>query len=448
MSIVSAIIRKTSRYAFSVCAVGLLLAACGQQREVLPSQAAALSVFSRPPSQHGYRIVYKFQGNIYAQQDGLFPESNLIAVKDNLYGTTAQGGLLNDYSACGDIRFFSGCGTVFELNASGTESVLYRFAGGSDGFFPTAGLLNIDGTLYGTTSAGGTPPCTKVNGLLCGTVFSISAAGRERVLHVFASRPDGAEPSANLIAVNSIIYGVTERGGPFRGCVRQRGCGVVFRVSPSGRERVLYAFKGTKDGAFPAGSLLSLRGTLYGVTSAGGLGRCGTVFKISASGNESIVHDFDRSGDGCRPTGGLVAIGAALYGVTAYGGGAACNCGTIFKLQTNGSEKVIYRFRGGADGRVPAAGLVALKGAFYGTTAEGGNRGCSLPQGCGTIFKVSPSGAEQILHAFQGGADGVNPEAQLLAFHGTLYGTTQEGGDNYCGYSGFYSCGTVFSIMP
>jgi uncharacterized repeat protein (TIGR03803 family) len=402
---------------------------------------------SRPPSHHGYRILYKFQGNIYSQRDGIFPGGNLIAVKDRLYGTTAEGGDLN-YSLCGDERFFSGCGTVFEVNTSGEEQVLYRFVGGNDGFFPTAGLLNLDGTLYGTTSAGGGLPCKKLYGRLCGTVFSIGATGQERVLHVFAGRPDGAAPSASLIAVNGSIYGTTERGGTFRGCIRQGGCGVAFQVSPSGSERVVYAFKGGKDGAFPAGPLLSVHGTLYGVTSDGGLGRCGTVFKMSASGTESIVHSFNASGDGCRPTGALVAIGAVLYGVTAYGGGAACDCGIVFKLHTTGVENVIYRFRGGTDGEVPLAGLVALKGALYGTTVQGGRGGCSSSQGCGTVFKVTTSGAERVLYAFQGGTDGVHPEAGLLAFRGTLYGTTAEGGDNYCGYSEFYSCGTVFGIMP
>jgi uncharacterized repeat protein (TIGR03803 family) len=211
---------------------------------------------------------------------------------------------------------------------------------------------------------------------------------------------------------------------------------------------VVYAFKTSKDGAFPSGPLLSVHGTLYGTTSGGGSGRCGTVFKVSTSGNESIVHAFSISGDGCNPAGGLAEINGVLYGVTSYDAGNRCKCGAVFKLTTNGAEKVIYRFKGGTDGECcPFSGLIAFKGALYGTTGSGGV-GCSAFHGCGTVFKVTTSGLEQVLYAFHGGTDGAGPQAGLLALKGALYGTTAGGGGYSCGYGGSLSCGTVFKILP
>jgi len=437
-----------TRYALCSCVATALLASCGQQHASLPPQAQpAISLSSQPLAGNGYQVLYRFQGNSNSQGDGDDPQSSLIAVKDRLYGTTVIGGDQN-FSACGASEFFAGCGTVFEVSTSGKERVLYRFAGGSDGFFPLAGLLNVNGTLYGTTSAGGGIPCKKDYGLTCGTVFALSLSGQERVLHRFAGPPDGAEPSANLIALNGTLYGTTPNGGSVsNGCDRSAGCGVVFQVSPSGTERVVYAFKGGKDGAFPSGPLFSLHGTLYGMTS-GGDHSCGTVFKVSTSGSESVVHNFGGSGDGCRPVGGLVAINGILYGMTAYDiGGGACDCGTVFALSTAGRENVIYSFQGGEDGRVPIAGLIALKGALYGTTPQGGD-GCSASLGCGTVFTITTSGFEQVLYAFKGGDDGALPEAGLYALRGTLYGTTAGGGGYSCGYASSEDCGTVFKILP
>jgi uncharacterized repeat protein (TIGR03803 family) len=108
------------------------------------------------------------------------------------------------------------------------------------------------------------------------------------------------------------------------------------------------------------------------------------------------------------------------------------------------------RFDGWADrlynGRVPIAGLIAFKGALYGTTPQGGG-GCSASQGCGAVFKITTSGAEQVLYAFEGGTDGASPQAASYAYRGTLYGTTAGGGGYSCGYASSESCGTVFKYI-
>lgn len=397
-----------SRSACVLFAEAALLAACGgSQSPIGALRAIPQYTVSSQLSRGGYQVLYRFQGDSNGQLDGDSPRANLIAVKNQLYGTTAEGGEYN-YSGCGAGKFFSGCGTVFAVSASGQERVLYRFAGGSDGYWPNAGLLALNGTLYGTTVSGGGLHCKKGYYGSCGTVFALSPSGQEEVLHRFTGPPDGARPAASLIAVDGTLYGTTVGGGALRaGCRRHGGCGVVFSVTPAGIERVVYAFKAARDGSAPSGPLLSVHGTLYGVTIAGGSGKCGTVFKLSTSGEERIVHTFNGSGDGCNPVGGLVAIDGGLYGITHYDiDGGVCDCGTVFKLTATGAESVIYRFAGGSDGTQPAAGLIAFKGALYGTTALGG-RGCIGSQGCGTVFKVTTSGAERVLHAFEGDSDGV-----------------------------------------
>ncbi|MGB6519222.1 MAG: choice-of-anchor tandem repeat GloVer-containing protein [Candidatus Cybelea sp.] len=437
-----------SRYAVGFFVTAAMLAGCGGSQPPVaapPPAYAGSSHFSQPGSTNGYQLLYAFRGNRNSNLGGDLPYSSLIAVKNRLYGTTIKGGNLN-YSACGRGKFFAGCGTVFEVSASGKERVLYRFAGGSDGFFPYAGLLALNGTLYGTTSDGGGVPCKRHGS--CGTVFSLSLSGQERVLHRFSGSPDGAVPSTNLIAVNGALYGTTSNGGSLRGgCARNHGCGVIFAVSPSGSERVIYTFKGSKGGAYPSGPLLVTHGMLYGMTRNGGSGRCGTVFKVSTSGKESIVHSFTVSRGACYPTGGLAAIDGVLYGLTAYGGGSACACGAVFKMTTTGAAKVIYGFEGGSDGSAPLAGLIAFNGALYGTTPEGGG-GCSASRGCGTVFRVTTTGVEEVLYAFKGGSDGALPAAALSTLGGVLYGTTSGGGGDSCGYASSESCGTVFKISP
>ena len=135
---------------------------------------------------------------------------------------------------------------------SQTESVLHRFAGGSDGASPLAGLTNVGGTLYGTTGGEG-------DASDYGTVFKITTSGTESVLHRFAGGSDGASPYAGLTNVGGTLYGTTEGGGASDN-------GTVFRITTSGKEKVLYSFAGGNDGAYPQAGLTNVGGTLYGTT--------------------------------------------------------------------------------------------------------------------------------------------------------------------------------------
>lgn len=327
-------------------------------------------------------------------------------------------------------------------------SVLYRFCSKqncSDGRWPNAGLISdVAGNLYGTTSAGGAT--CRLYG--CGAVFKVAPDGTETVLHAFTAENDGSGPYGSLIAdANGNLYGTTATGGS-DGCGGiDYGCGTLFRVSAAGKEKVVYAFGGGSDGAYPmAGVVADKKGNLYGTTSDGGggtqcivqFGGCGTVFRIDRKGHETVLYAFSGGSDGANPLAGLIIDKAGnLFGTTAYGGNtSACNqgaspgCGTVFEIAADGTEKTLYAFNGGDDGWSPVASLSEDKdGNLYGTTEAGGSTTACNGVGCGIVFKVAPDGTETILYNFTGGNDGAHPAAGVLRDkRGNLYGTTLAGG--------------------
>jgi uncharacterized repeat protein (TIGR03803 family) len=240
-------------------------------------------------------------------------------------------------------------------------SVLCSFGAASgDGYRPEGGLTNVGGTLYGTTYLGG------ANGF--GTVFKITKSGTESVLYNFAGPRDGdgSQPIAGLTNVGGTLYGTTYDGGGGY-CYYDSGCGTLFSVTTSGTERVLYRFAGGSDGASPEGGLTNMAGTLYGTTSGGGASGGGTVFKVSTSGTYNQLYSFAGGSDGWNPEAGLTKMDGVLYGTT-YSGGAN-NYGVIFAVLKQGSEYVLYSFAGGYDGSNPFAGMIDVNGTLYGTTA-------------------------------------------------------------------------------
>jgi len=319
-----------------------------------------------------------------------------------------------------------------------TEAVVYSFRGYPiDGATPVAGVIGVDGTLYGTTSSGGT------NSLDGGTVFSLNpATGTETVLHSFCTPEceDGANPEAGLTDVKGTLYSTTEGGGSYDD-------GTVFSVDPAtGAETVLYDFYeyGNGDAYYPLAGLIHSGDLLYGTTVGGGYaGNSGTVFSVNPrTGTEVVRYDFcSQEGcyDGERPIAGLIDVNGTLYGTT-VNGGTHDNRGTVFSLDPKTrSETVVYSFCAQlycADGEEPYAGLVSAKGTgtLYGTTYYGGT------YGRGTVFSVDPAtGLETVLHSFaSSGPDGEYPDAGLVEEGGKLYGTTTEGGAD--------GGGTIFSI--
>jgi uncharacterized repeat protein (TIGR03803 family) len=305
------------------------------------------------------------------------PDSELIDIKGTLYGTTVGGGKFGD-------------GTVYSISTTGSEHVLHTFRGGSDGANPAAALIDVNGTLYGTTQRGGeTGLCQGYTDALgCGTVYSITTAGKEKVLHRFGSGSDGMWPEAPLTDVNGTLYGTTVFGGG-SGCYYSIGCGTVFSVNLKGSETILYSFKGASDGWYPRGSLIDVRDTLFGTTLYGGWSGChngcGSVYRVSLSGKAKVLHRFGKGSDGASPYAGLVNVNNTLYGTTAAGGGPGSG-GTIYSITPSGSEKVIYKLSG-YEAKYPEAPLLNVDGKFYSTTAGGGN---GSGQGYGTVFVLTP----------------------------------------------------------
>jgi uncharacterized repeat protein (TIGR03803 family) len=325
--------------------------------------------------------------------DGARPFSNLIMdAVGNLYGTTGQGGA----SGAG----ISGFGTVFKLDTSGNETVLYNFTGGGDGAIPGAGVIrDARGNLYGTTAVGGASPSVIHGGPGLGTVVKLDPAGNETVLHSFMGF-DGDYPVAGLIMdAAGNLYGTTSSGGSFRPCVTNTGspfgCGLVFKLDPSGNETVLYNFTGGSDGFGPGAALtMDGAGNLYGTAFRGGIpggaaapcpSGCGTVFKIDPSGNFSVLHTFTGSSDGSNPTGALIMdSGGNLYGTTSDNDNLPGFFGTVFKLDSVGNHSILHSFTGGSDGSEPRGDLIMdTAGNLYGTTSVGGSFGG------GTVFKLT-----------------------------------------------------------
>ncbi len=351
----------TNRYALSLSAAAALLAGCGESQPPLSVSAAVLAP-QQSLTGHAYNILHEF-GN--SAGDGTNPYAGLIVVKGTLYGTTLSGGSNNS-------------GTVFAITKTGEETVLHSFGGSEfsssgDGAQPAAGLIDVNGTLYGTTYAGGAHLC---GGVTCGTVFGITTSGTEKVLYSFGKEVrDGVYPEAALLDVGGTLYGTTSQGGKY-------GRGTVFIISTTGKERVLYSFgaSGYHDGTDPSSALIDAGGTLYGTTEKGGDGASGTVFSITKFGRENLVYSFNGS-DGSQPIAGLIDVKGVLYGTTFMGG--VKNVGAVFSVTTSGEEKVLHSFRAGG-GKNPYAGLVEADGTLYGTTYG------SIYEHHGNVFSLNP----------------------------------------------------------
>jgi uncharacterized repeat protein (TIGR03803 family) len=406
-------------------------ACCTRLRTANFALALAALVLSLVPAAQVVRaqtftVLHSFQGT-----DGLGPNGDLVLdSKGNLYGTTSDGGATG------------GTGTVFKLDKNGRLTILHHFSDGADGGSPLAGVVrDAAGNLYGTTESGGTYGA--------GVVFKLDAKGHETVLHSFAAGRDGASPwSPVVLDAAGNVYGTTYYGGRGNCDGTGRGCGVVFKVSPTGQETLLYRFAPSGDGRNPtAGLLWGPSGTLYGTTFAGGSGQ-GTVFKVNRRRKESVVYQFGGMPDGAFPQAGLIWDAQGnLYGATEEGG--TCyfgECGTIFRIEPDGHETVLYKFSGYGDGHQPLDRLVLDKaGNLYGTTDLGGDLKCGQALGCGVVFRLRlRDGKFTVLHTFKGKPDGSYPSQGLvLDESGNLYGAATLGGR-----SSGYGNGTVFKIKP
>lgn len=314
-------------------------------------------------------------------------------------------------------------------------------------------LLGIAATAGLTACGGGYGSSSNGNKLLPATSqlhASKVPSSSYQLIYTFKGTPDGAKPMSGLIAINGTMYGTTLNGSKnycSQNCQNQcyLGCGTVYSVGPLGKEHVVYNLRGlfnpnSPDGSWPFAGLTVLNGVMYGTASSAGANSAGTVFRVTTSGTEKVLHNFAGGSDSQGPEGPLVELNGVLYGTTVFGGGSGCGgagCGTVFAVTPAGKEHVVYAFQGGSDGEKLYAGLTVLNGKLYGATLFGGGSGCG-GNGCGTIFQLTTSGHETVLYRFAGGtADGSWPNG-LTAVNGVLYGTTEGAGTR--------NSGTFFSV--
>jgi uncharacterized repeat protein (TIGR03803 family) len=416
--------------------------------------AGFLSLALSMPAQT-FQTRFTFDGT-----DGMGPVSDLLQATDgNLYGTA---------SAEGAGPYGSG-GTIFKIAPSGSLTTVYNFcsqSGCTDGEYPRGVLVQAaDGNFYGVTEFGGANNA--------GTVFKITPSGTLTTIHSFCSQSnctDGENPCAGLVlASNGNLYGTTYVGGLYNG-------GAVFEITPSGTLTTLYSFcsqSGCPDGANPFAPLIQgADGNFYGTTygyyypPTGGavfkmtlkppvLGSGGTVFQLTPSGTLTTLHSFCSQSDctdGANPVAPLVqSSDGNFYGTTGEGGAdttgcADFGCGTVFKITPSGTLTTLHSFYL-TDGGYPVyGGLVqATDGNFYGTALVGGaDTTTCFGYGCGTVFRITPGGTLTTLHSFcllNSCPDGAYPYGGVIQdTNGTFYGATQASGAHEQGD------GTVFGF--
>lgn len=380
-------------------------------RHALGASAALALVLTTCPSARAqtFTSLYSFQGS----PDGANPAGALAEdPSGNIYGTTNGGG--------------AGEGIVFMISPAGQETPCYTFAGYPDGAFPNGGLLvNPAGSiLYGTTESGGSSNA--------GSIFQLGLPcnGADTVLYNFNTSADGFfVQSGVILGASGDLYGTTQFGG-------SQGDGTVFAIDPSSQSEVApfpVALNGA-DGAAPYGGLVQdPSGNLYGSTTFGGANGFGAIFEINSSGQVTTLYSFTAQSDGAFPYGTLVIDSKGnLYGTT--NGGGSNGLGTVFEYLPSSPGQVtpLHQFAGVAsgDGANSLGGLVMdAAGNLYGVTQQGGASCTYSTGGCGTVFEISASGNETVLHTFNG-TDGYLPYANLILDPktNTLYGTTNQGG--------------------
>ena len=327
------------------------------------------------------------------------------------------------------ILAFTGLLILFATQPASAQTLkaLYSFTGAADGGDPFPAVIR--------DAAGNLYGTTDYAGTAyAGVVFKVSKTGQETVLYNFcslASCTDGQYPYAPLVRdAAGNLYGTTQYGGT-------SNLGVVFKISKAGKEIVLHTFTGgANDGSEPASASFysDTKGNLYSVTSQGGTSGEGVLYKLTPKGKLTVLHNFAAgTTDGCYPY-GTPAVDAHgnMYGGT--GGCGTSNLGVVWKLSKNGTETILHNFAGASDGQSPLAGVILdAAGNIYGTTNTGG------ASGFGTAFEVNKNGKFILLHTFTGGTDGKYLYGGLILDpKGRIYGTTINGGTG--GY------GTVWRI--
>lgn len=355
----------------------------------------------------------------FSGTNGGLPYASLIVNSNGtLFGTTSSGGSQD-------------MGTAFSYDpGSDTHTVLHSFAGRPDGAYPYGALAaDTEGNLYGTTASGGTSNF--------GAVFRIGSDASYSTIHSF-NNANGAQPIAGLVADSlGNFYGTTNGGGS--------GYGTLFKIGTDGSHQLLHSFDMWNGGGSTGSLAIDSAGNLYGATSqttyAGG---SGLIFKFGTDGIYSILHTFSGT-DGAMPFyGGLVIDDAGtVYGTTDRGTGDA-GYGTVFKITADGIFSTLHKFDwADGDGRQPNGKLIVdAAGNLFGTTTLGGSTDL------GTIFRIDAEGTFTNLHTIPWNSP-TYPMGGLVAdAEGNLYGTTLRGGPNNSGYGTIFKLSDVGYVLP
>jgi uncharacterized repeat protein (TIGR03803 family) len=388
---------------------GALLGSTLAVAALTPTAGVAFSVARRPVT---YTVLHNFAG---PTGDGRYSIADVaLDASGNIYGTTSSGGAY-------------GAGVLFEVTPGGTESVVHNFGGAGDGITAEgAATIDASGNIYGATAFGGasnngtlwelaadgtytvlhsfaSDEGSYLRGRLVedkkgnlygtalygganneGTVFKYSSKGNLTVLHTFGGS-DGENPESGVILDKAgNLYGTTFYGGA-------GGAGTVFEIARDGTFTTLHSFNGGNEGGFLDGGLaIDKSGNLYGSAVNGGSGGCsgygcGTLFKLASDGTLTTLYSFTGGTDGANPEGDMLLVGKHLYS-TALSGGAG-GYGGVYKVTLKGQETMLHAFTesGGFD---YSAGVTARGKTLYGTTEYGGT-GCDDGSGCGVVFSLT-----------------------------------------------------------
>jgi uncharacterized repeat protein (TIGR03803 family) len=421
----------------TLCA--LLLAGCAEHAvPVAPNADSGLPTTLSGYADERYRVAYAFTGD--NSQEAPNPSSPLVLLNGVLYGTTRYGG--SNVCSYSQGRLPFGCGTLFSISQHGAFKTLHSFSADANGYNPSE-LTNVNGTLYGVAETS-----------TFGVLFTISPSGNEQIVYRFKGGRDGWLPSS-FVASGGSLYGVTAGGGNSCSPFSSLGCGMVYKLTRPKNgayvETVLHRFTGGRD-AFNGGvGLAVLDGNIYGSTTDGGgasgcgstVTGCGTVFRVTPSGSYNVIHRFTSFADGQYPA-ALYAFNGVLFGLTESGG--AHQCGSFFSMTADGNKKTLYSFKGNTDGCTPYGQLINIGGQFYGTTTGYGTP-YQLSGDFGTVFAISPAGAEHVLYNFGKASQGAIPTNGVTEVNSReVFGTTYFGGSRTCLPKTTNGCGVIFAL--